>query len=358
MKLTFWSRLRSVTLVIVSALLTIALWTQDSVASNIITGAGATFPYPLYSKWAHSYARETGVRLNYQSIGSGGGIRQIKAKAVDFGASDAPLDAKELEASGLVQFPMVIGGVVPVINVKGIGANQLKLDGTILAEIFLGKIRYWDDPKIKALNPGLRLPHLKVYVVHRSDGSGTTWIFSKYLCAVSPKWQRRVGFGKALRWPTGIGGKGNEGVSAYVKRLKGAIGYIEFAYAKQNKLASVLLKNRDGNFVAPSIHSFQAAASGADWAHTPGMAVVLVNQPGKDTWPITGASFILLHKDQHNRKKALAMLRFFDWCFKRGAAMAEKLLYVPLPDQVVKIVEDLWTKEIRVNGSPIWPEEK
>ncbi|OCC16123.1 Phosphate ABC transporter, periplasmic phosphate-binding protein PstS [Dissulfuribacter thermophilus] len=330
------------------------LLSSNALSSNIITGAGATFPYPLYSKWAHTYARETGIRLNYQSIGSGGGIRQIKAHAVDFGASDAPLEAKELVSSGLIQFPMIIGGVVPVVNIKGLKGNNIKLDGETLAQIFLGEIRYWDHPKIKGLNHGLNLPHLKIYVVHRSDGSGTTWIFSKYLASVSPQWQKKVGFGKALRWPTGIGGKGNEGVAAYVKRLKGAIGYIEFAYAKQNHLTPVLLKNKDGNFVVPSIETFQAAAQNADWLNTPGMGVILVNQPGKNSWPITGASFILIHKVQKDKEKALTMLKFFDWCFKHGQQMAKDLLYVPIPENVVQIVEKMWAREILVNGQPIW----
>ena len=358
MKSSLWSLMRTITTILLVAVIAIFIDSQHALAGDIITGAGATFPYPIYSKWAHSYAKESGVRLNYQSIGSGGGIRQIKAGAVDFGASDAPLDAKELDASGLIQFPMIIGGVVPVVNVPGIGPNQLRLDGTTLAAIFLGKIKYWDDSKIKALNRGLKLPHIKIYVVHRSDGSGTTWIFSKYLCAVSPEWQRRVGFGKALKWPTGIGGKGNEGVSAYIKRLKGAIGYVEFAYAKQNRLASVMLKNSEGKFTAPSIESFQAAASGADWANTPGMAVVLVNQPGENAWPITGASFILLHKEQRDKNKILKILHFFDWCYRHGKEMAEELLYVPLPDEVVQVVEDLWAKEIMLDGRPVLPDTK
>ena len=356
MKRFTWSYPGFFNLIILTAFLIVGSLAQDSTAGKIITGAGATFPYPIYSKWAYAYAKETGVKLNYQSIGSGGGIRQIKAKAVDFGASDAPMDPKELESHGLIQFPMIIGGVVPVFNVKEIAGNQLKLDGSTLADIFLGKIKYWDAPEIKRLNPGLKLPHKKIYVVHRSDGSGTTWIFSKYLCEVSLEWKKQVGFGKALKWPTGVGGKGNEGVAAYVKRINGAIGYVEFAYAKQNRLAYVLLKNISGQFVAPSIHSFQAAVAGADWSNTPGMAVVLVNQPGRDAWPISGASFILLYKEQKDRDNVLTMLRFFDWCYKNGAAMAEKLLYVPIPDKVVQTVEDLWSKEIRVNGSPIWPE--
>ena len=324
-------------------------------AKKIINGAGATFPYPIYSKWAYAYAKETGVRLNYQSIGSGGGIRQIKAKTVDFGASDAPLQADELSKAGLVQFPMIIGGVVPVVNLKGIEAQNLRLDGKTLAEIFMGKIRYWDHDSIKSMNQGLKLPHLRITVVHRSDGSGTTWIFSKYLAAVSDKWRDKIGSGKALRWPTGVGGKGNEGVAAYVKRIKGALGYVEFAYAKQNHLTTVMLKNRDGEFVSPSIESFQAAAAGADWEHTPGMAVVLVNQPGKSAWPITGASFILMYKEQHDLDTAKEVLKFFHWCLTKGQDMAKALLYVPLPDQVVKIVESLWAKEIRYKGQPVWP---
>ncbi|OCC15196.1 Phosphate ABC transporter, periplasmic phosphate-binding protein PstS [Dissulfuribacter thermophilus] len=332
----------------------LAFWSNAN-SAEIITGAGATFPYPIYSKWAHSYAKETGIKLNYQSIGSGGGIRQIKARAVDFGASDAPLNANELNEAGLLQFPMVIGGVVPVVNIKGIGSNVLKLDGETLALIFLGAIKYWDDPRIKQLNQGIKLPHLKIYVVHRSDGSGTTWIFSKYLSSMSPKWQEKVGVGKALKWPTGVGGKGNEGVAAYVKRLKGSIGYVEFAYAKQNNLTSVLLKNKDGNFVSPTIDSFQAAAKNADWINTPGMAVVLVNQPGKNSWPITGASFILIYKEQKDKNRAITMLKFFDWCYKNGTEMARDLLYVPMPLKVVQIVEQMWAKEITVNGEPIWP---
>ncbi len=324
-------------------------------ASKIINGAGATFPYPIYSKWAHAYAKETGIRLNYQSIGSGGGIRQIKAKTVDFGASDAPLPAEELSKAGLVQFPMIIGGVVPVVNLKIPGSARLKLDGKTMADIFLGKVRYWDHQVIRSLNPDIKLPHLRITVVHRSDGSGTTWIFSQYLAAVSDEWRKRVGAGKALRWPTGVGGKGNEGVAAYVKRIKGAIGYVEFAYAEQNHLVTISLKNRDGKFVAPSIESFQAAAAGADWANTPGMAVVLVNQPGASAWPITGASFILMYKEQHDLDTAKEVLKFFHWCLTKGQDMAKALLYVPLPDQVVKIVESLWAKEIRYKGQPIWP---
>ncbi len=330
--------------------------TGSAVAKRgIISGAGATFPYPVYSKWAYQYAKATGIRMNYQSIGSGGGIRQIVARTVDFGASDAPLSAEELEKSGLLQFPLILGGVVPVINLKGIKDNQLRLDEKCLVDIFMGKIRKWDDPRIKALNPDLDLPNWRITVVHRSDGSGTTWIFTKYLAAVSEEWRTKVGAGKALRWPVGLGGKGNEGVAAYVKRVKGSIGYVEFAYAHQNKLTSILLKNRDGNFVAPTLETFQAAAKMADWENTPGMAVVLVNQPGADAWPITGASFILMHKEQKKCDTAVKVLQFFDWCFKNGSKMAIDLLYVPMPQNVVEIVENLWAREITCQGKPVWP---
>ncbi len=322
---------------------------------KIISGAGATFPYPIYSKWAYVYSKLTGIRINYQSIGSGGGIRQIKAKTVDFGASDAPLDAEDLEKSGLVQFPMIIGGVVPVINLKEIGNQTLKLDGKTLGDIFLGKIQYWNDSQIAKLNPDIKLPKRRIRVIHRSDGSGTTWIFSKYLSAVNEEWAEKVGAGKALKWPTGFGGKGNEGVAAYIKGVKGAIGYVEYAYAVQIRLKPIALKNKEGHFVMPSIESFQAAAANADWAGTPGMAVVLVEQAGEKTWPITGASFILMHKVQEKPEIAKAALKFFHWCYTNGAEMAIKLHYVPLPLKVVKIVEKLWAEKIRdTNGNPIW----
>ncbi len=329
--------------------------TNQGFAGRIISGAGATFPYPVYSQWAYMYARDTGIRLNYQSIGSGGGIRQIMANTVDFGASDAPLDAEELRKSGLVQFPMIMGGVVPVINLKGVKNNELRLDENCIAGIFMGKIKKWNDPRIKALNPGLNLPSRNITVVHRSDGSGTTWIFSNYLAVISDEWRTKVGAGKALRWPIGLGGKGNEGVAAYVKRVKGAIGYVEFAYALQNKLTTVCLKNKNGNFVAPSLDSFQAAAEGADWEKTPGMAVVLVNQPGDRVWPIVGASFILMHKEQKNCNTAVEVLKFFDWSFRNGAKMATNLLYIPMPESVSKIVEAMWAREITCNGKPAWP---
>ncbi len=359
---------KSLSAFLVGTLMLFILPLQYAIGGKIISGAGATFPYPVYSKWAYAYSKLTGIRINYQSIGSGGGIRQIKAKTVDFGASDAPLEAAELEKAGLVQFPMIIGGVVPVINLKEIGENTLKLDGNTLADIFMGKVQKWNDPRIVEMNPGVKLPNRRIRVIHRSDGSGTTWIFSKYLSTVSEEWAQKVGAGKALKWPTGYGGKGNEGVAAYVRSVKGAIGYVEYAYAIQIKLKPIALKNKEGNFILPSIESFQASAANADWAGTPGMAVVLVNQPGKNTWPITGASFILMHKIQKDPETARITLDFFHWCYTNGADMALKLHYVPLPMKVVNIVEELWAKEIKtVDGKPIWhikktqgngPEEK
>lgn len=328
---------------------------DDVFAGTRITGAGATFPYPIYAKWAYSYGKTTGVRINYQSIGSGGGIQQIKAGTVDFGASDAPLETGELERFGLIQFPMVIGGVVPVFNLKGIKGGQLRMTGEVLALIYLGRIRKWDDPRLVALNPGLRLPSRSITVVHRSDGSGTTWIFTRYLCQVSDEWRKKAGFGKAVQWPAGVGGKGNEGVAAYAKRINGALGYVEYAYAKQNRLNPVALKNRDGNFVLPSAKTFEAAASNADWEHTPGLGVVLTNQPGKDSWSITGASFILMRKDQSDLEKAQEVLRFFDWCYHSGRQSALKLDYIPVPLKVVDIVEKLWAESLKVSGKPVWP---
>ena len=321
-----------------------------------IDGAGATFPYPIYSKWAAAYHKANGVRVNYQSIGSGGGIKQIKAGTVDFGASDAPLVEKELDAGGLVQFPMIIGGVVPVVNLPGIERGELKLTGQLLAEIFRGRITRWNDPALQKVNPKLNLPGLPITVVHRSDGSGTTWIFTNYLSKVSSTWKQQVGNAKAVSWPTGVGGKGNEGVASYVARLKGAIGYVEFAYALQNRMNHVLLRNRDGQFVEPSIKTFQAAAAGADWAHAPGFYLVLTNQPGKRSWPISGASFILIHETQDKAATGQAVLEFFAWCLENGNDMAVALHYVPLPNSVVQQVKGLWEERVRTsNDKPIWP---
>jgi phosphate transport system substrate-binding protein len=320
-----------------------------------ISGAGATFPYPVYSKWAKAYADKTGVRFNYQSIGSGGGIKQIKAKTVDFGASDAPLTADELNESGLMQFPMIMGGVVPVVNVPGIKPGELKLRSEVMADIFLGKIKRWNDAAIKADNPGVSLPDRAITVVHRSDGSGTTWIFTNYLSKVSKEWAKNVGNNKAVAWPAGVGGKGNEGVASYVKRIKGSIGYVEYAYALQSHMTHVKLQNRAGNFVDPTSENFQAAAANADWKNAPGFYMVLTNQPGDSSWPITGASFILVYKEQKKPDTARAVLTFFDWAYHNGQSMAEGLDYVPIPQSVVELVEHTWAKEIQdTSGNAVW----
>ena len=319
-----------------------------------INGAGATFPYPVYSQWAYKYNKLTGLKLNYQSIGSGGGIAQIKAKTVDFGASDAPMKPEDLDEQGLLQFPMVIGGVVPVVNVPGIASGQLRLTSDILAGIFLGKITRWDALAIEKINPGLDLPDMAITVVHRADGSGTTWIFTNYLGKVSEEWRQEVGSGKAVAWPTGTGGKGNEGVANYVQRIKGSIGYVEYAYALQNNLPYVLLKNRAGQHVAPTIETFQAAAANADWENAKGYYVVLTDQPGDNSWPITGASFILIYKSQTDPIRAKALLSFFDWCYRHGQDIAKTLDYVPIPMNVVDLVEENWRKEIMAGGKTVW----
>ncbi len=298
--------------------------------------------------------KTTGVKLNYQSIGSGGGIAQIKAGTVDFGASDAPLKLEELKAAGLVQFPMIVGGVVPIVNVKGVGPGKLVLSGQVLAEIFLGNIKNWNDPKIAALNPGLSLPSEPIYVVHRSDGSGTTWIFTNYLAAVSPAWSSQVGADKAVSWPAGVGGKGSEGVSLFVQQTEGAISYVEYAYAIENKIAHANMVNRDGKTVPPTIDTFKAAVGNADWKNAPGYYVVLVNEPGADSWPIAGASFILVHKSQADAATVKAMFEFFDWSYKHGAEMASEIYYVPLPENVYNLVEATWADQVSVGGIPVW----
>ncbi len=320
-----------------------------------ISGAGATFPYPVYAKWAEQYHHTKGVKMNYQSIGSGGGIKQIKAKTVDFGASDAPLEAAELDASGLMQFPMVMGGVVPVINLPGVAHGKVKLSGELLADIYLGKVTEWNDSRIAALNKGIKLPKTKITVVHRSDGSGTTWIFTNYLAKVSSDWKSKVGNDKSVAWPAGVGGKGNEGVASYVERIKGSIGYVEYAYALQNKMNHAMLKNHDGHYVAPTSKSFQAAAAGADWAHADGFYMVLTDQPGKASWPITGATFILVYKTQDKPESGKAVLSFFDWAYHNGDKMAESLDYVPMPASVVSLVEKTWAAQIKgQDGSTVW----
>jgi len=320
-----------------------------------ITGAGATFPYPIYAKWADAYRKETGVGLNYQSIGSGGGIKQITAKTVDFGASDAPLKPEELDKNGLIQFPAIMGGVVPVYNVRGIEAGKLRLTGELLGAIYVGTVNKWNDPAIAKLNPGVKLPDQAISVVHRSDGSGTTFLFTNYLSKVNTEWKSKVGEGTAVNWPTGVGGKGNEGVANYVSRIDGAIGYVEYAYAKQNRLAFALMQNRDGEFVAPEEKSFKAAAAGADWAKAPGMYLILTDQTGKASWPITGASFILVHKQQEKADTGREVLKFFDWSFKNGDKMATDLDYVPMPDEVVKLIQTQWKSQVRdTSGKPLY----
>src|SRR5690554_1853105 len=320
-----------------------------------ITGAGASFPFPIYAKWAAQYQQETGARINYQSIGSGGGQQQIIARTVDFGASDDPMKAADLEQHNLLQFPAIIGGVVPVVNVEGIKPGELKLSGAVLADIFLGKIKKWDDPAIKQMNPGLSLPSADIVVVHRSDGSGTTFGWTNYLSKVSPAWKETVGEGKAVKWPTGQGGKGNEGVAAYVRQLKNSIGYVEYAYAKQNQLSWTQLKNQDGQFVQPSQEAFAAAAANADWKSAPGMGVVLTNEPGAESWPVTSASFILMQKKQEKPEIGTEVLKFFAWAFKNGDKMAEELDYVPMPDAVTAQIAEAWKTEIKSgDGAAIW----
>ncbi len=315
-----------------------------------ITGAGATFPYPIYSKWAEDYKKVSGASMNYQSIGSGGGIKQIQAKTVDFGASDMPLTKEQLDKDGLVQFPAIVGGVVMVVNIEGIKPGEMKLTGPVTADIFLGKIKTWNDPAIVALNTGLKLPADPITVVRRSDGSGTTFLFTDYLSKTSPEWKTKVGAGSAVSWPEGVGGKGNEGVSAYVQRIKGSIGYVEYAYAKKNKMSHTAMKNKDGNYIQPDDSTFQAATASADWANAPGMFLVLTDQPGKDSYPISGASFILMHKSADKPDKSAATLKFFDWAFKNGAKSASEMDYVPMPDKTVALIRDLWKRDIKASS--------
>jgi phosphate transport system substrate-binding protein len=323
----------------------------SSVSAQEITGAGATFPAPLYAKWADAYHKATGARINYQSVGSGAGLRQIRGKTVDFGASDMPLTDDELQKDGLMQFPTVIGGVVPVFNIPGIPTRQMRLTGQVLGDIYLGKITKWNDPAIVALNPGLKLPDATISPVRRADGSGTTFIFTNYLSKVNPEWKAKVGEGTAVNWPAGAGGKGNEGVSAFVQRLPNSIGYVEYAYAKQNKMTYALLQNAAGSFVAPEDTAFKAAAAGAEW--TKSFHQILTNQPGKDAWPITGATFIMMQLKQDKPQQAVAALRFFDWAFANGDKMSDDLDYVPLPDSVEALVRQQWGKITDASGKPV-----
>lgn len=319
-----------------------------------LSGAGATFPYPVYAKWADAYKKETGVGLNYQSIGSGGGIKQIEASTVTFGATDKPLGQDELDKNGLIQFPMIIGGIVPVLNIEGIKPGELVIDGSTLADIFLGRITKWDDPAIAKLNPKAKLPSTAIAVVHRSDGSGTSFIFTTYLSQSNADWKSKVGADAAVEWPTGIGAKGNEGVANNVAQTKGAIGYVEYAYAKQNKLTFADMVNKDGKSVAPETKSFQAAAANADWKSVPGYGVILTSQPGAESWPITAASFILMHAVPQDAASSAEALKFFDWAYKNGAKMAEELDYIPMPDNVVEVSRGEWAKIKDSAGKPVF----
>ena len=320
---------------------------MSSAMAADLTGAGATFPFPIYAKWAEAYKKETGIGLNYQSIGSSGGIRQIRAKTVAFGATDAPVPGADLDRDGMVQFPAIIGGTVPVFNLDGFGKGELQVSGPVLAEMFMGKISKWNDPKLAALNPGKKLPDITITVVHRADGSGTTFNWTDYLATVSKEWLDTVGRGAAVKWPapTSVGGKGNEGVAANVSRTKGALGYVEYAYAKKNNISVMALQNKDGKYVMPGDETFQAAAAGADWFSVPGMGLSIVNQPGANAYPVTTASFILMYKTPADKAQSIEVLKFFDWSFKNGKKMASDLDYVALPDALTKqIRERVWTQ--------------
>ena len=320
-----------------------------------ISGAGATFPYPVYAKWADAYKKETGNGMNYQSIGSGGGIKQITSKTVTFGASDMPLKPAELSKNGLIQFPTVIGGDIPVVNLQDIKSGDLRLDGPTLARIFLGEIKTWNDPALQKLNPNAKLPSQAIVVVHRSDGSGTTFIWTDYLSKVSADWKSKVGANTSVEWPVGIGAKGNEGVANNVANTKGSIGYVEYAYAKQNKLTTVSMINKDGKTVAPNAKSFQAAAANADWEKAEGFYVVLTDEPGPESWPIAGATFILIHKQPQDPAAAAEALRFFSWAYAKGDKMAEDLDYVPMPDKVVSAIQKVWAAQVKdAGGKPLF----
>jgi phosphate transport system substrate-binding protein len=330
-----------------------------SASAADISGAGATFPFPVYAKWAEAYNKETGNRMNYQSIGSSGGIRQIRAKTVDFGATDAPLAGEQLEKDGFVQFPTVMGGVVPVVNIPGVASGQLKLTGDVLAEIYGGRIKKWNDPKIAQLNEGVKLPDATITPIYRSDGSGTTNVFTTYLSNVSDQWKSGPGVGTSVQWPVGQGGKGNEGVAALVKQVPNAIGYVEYAYAKQNNIPFAQLRNKDGKFVSPESATFQAAAAGANWSEAPGYGISLTNQPGDQAWPITAPTFILVPKNPEKPEQVAEALKFFDWAFKNGDQMAAQLDYVPLPQNVKDMVRKTWATEIKTgSGQPVYTASK
>jgi len=334
------------------ALAAVAL--SQHVLAAEITGAGATFPYPIYAKWADAYKKTTGNGMNYQSIGSGGGIKQITAKTVDFGASDMPLKGEDLQKNGLVQFPAIMGGVVPVVKLEGVKPGELKFTGALLAEIYLGKVTKWNDAAIAKLNPGAKLPDAPITVVYRSDGSGTTFLWTNYLSKVSPDFKTTVGEGTSVKFPAGVGGKGNEGVASYVQKINGSIGYVEYAYAKQNKLSHGQVQNKAGKFVQPDDDTFKSAAAGADWKSVPGMGVVLTDQPGDKSWPVTGASFILVHAKQEKPEAGREVLKFFDWAFKNGQKMADELDYVPIPEAVVKEIQASWKTVTDASGKAVY----
>ncbi len=338
-----------------AALLGLATVAAPRAEATEISGAGATFPYPIYAKWAEAYKAKSDISMNYQSIGSGGGIKQIESKTVDFGASDMPLKPEDLEKHGLTQFPAIMGGEVMAINLSGVTAGEMTLDGPTIANIYLGNIAKWNDPAIAKLNPGLKLPDVAIAPVYRSDGSGTTFIFTNYLSKVSPEWKEKVGENTSVEFPTGIGGKGNEGVAALTSRTAGAMGYVEYAYAVQNKLVYTKLINKEGSALMPSSKTFQAAAANADWQKAPGFYLLLTDQPGKESWPITGASFILMYKQQEKPETAKQVLDFFAWSYQNGTKMAEELIYVPMPDNVVSVIESSWAANIKdASGKPVW----
>ncbi|WP_116089557.1 phosphate ABC transporter substrate-binding protein PstS [Sphingomonas crusticola] len=326
----------------------------STAAAADISGAGATFPAPVYAKWAEAYKAQTGIGLNYQAIGSGGGIKQIKAKTVDFGASDKPLKPDELAAAGLYQFPTVVGGVVPVMNLPGIRPGQIKLSGALLGDIFLGKVTRWNAPQIAALNRGVPLPNLPITVVHRSDGSGTSFLFTSYLAMKNPAWASQVGASDSVQWPTGLGGKGNDGVAAFVKQTTGAIGYVEYAYAKQNRSTYALMQNKAGKFVAPAAPAFAAAAASAPWLRSPGNYILLLDQPSPAAWPITGATFILVYRNQPNPADGAQVLKFFEWGYNKGDGLAASLDYVPLPANVKGLLKKQWARSVTAGGKPVY----
>jgi phosphate transport system substrate-binding protein len=333
----------------------LGLATVSPALATDITGAGSTFAFPLYSKWAEAYRTTSGNGLNYQSIGSGGGIRQIKAKTVDFGASDMPLKGEELQKDGLVQFPSAIGAEVPAISIPGVEARQLKLTGPLLADIYLGKVKKWDDPQIKELNPDVKLPSAGINVVYRSDGSGTTFVWTDYLSRVSEEWKSKIGANTSVSWPLGVGGKGNEGVSATVKQIPNSIGYVEYAYAKQNKMAYALVRNKDGKFPVPEIDTFQAAAANADWKAAPSYGIILNDQPGEKSWPITSATFVLMQAKSDKPEGSAVALKFFDWAFSNGDKLATDLEYVPLPANVKDMVRATWKSDVKdTGGKPLF----